>query len=102
MKEISHSRVSTLWRHLGGALLFGAFLVTTSAGAFGATYKVLRNFDAGHGGGATPGAGLILDAAGNLYGTTSRGGLTFGVVFRLEPLQGGGYKEVVLHNFTGG
>ena len=38
--------------------------------------------------GATPGAGLIMDAAGNLYGTTALGGIApgnSGVVFALTP-----------------
>ena len=45
-------------------------------------------------------AGLISDAAGNLYGTTdfggSRGG---GAVFELSPQSGGGWTQTVLHNF---
>ena len=55
--------------------------------------------------GAFPVAGLIRDAAGNLYGTTYGGGdldnCTFvpgcGVVFKLETTG----KETVLHTFTG-
>lgn len=46
-------------------------------------------------------AGLIADAAGNLYGTTSRGG-AYGVVFRLSRNAQGQWVESVLHNFTGG
>jgi uncharacterized repeat protein (TIGR03803 family) len=47
---------------------------------------------------------LVMDAAGNLYGTTIFGGTatrcngTCGVVFKLAP----DGKETVLHNFTGG
>ena len=48
---------------------------------------------------ANPGAGLVTDGAGNLYGTTVRGGAKdFGTVFGLRP----NGKEVILHRFTGG
>jgi len=43
---------------------------------------------------------LILDAAGNLYGTTFYGGTNnFGVVFQLRPNADGTWSEKVLHNF---
>jgi uncharacterized repeat protein (TIGR03803 family) len=49
--------------------------------------------------GAIPAAGLVWDAAGNLYGTTSRGGAAgSGVVFKLDPTG----KETVLYRFTVG
>ncbi len=51
--------------------------------------------------GAQSQAGLIADAAGNLYGTTVRGG-AHGVVFRLSRNSHGQWVETVLHNFTGG
>jgi uncharacterized repeat protein (TIGR03803 family) len=61
------------------------------------TYKVLRSFGGPKGG--FPGAGVIRDTEGNLYGTTYRGGTSNqGVVFKLSPTG----KETVLHNFTGG
>src|ERR1700735_4565078 len=46
-------------------------------------------------------AGLVSDAAGNLYGTTLLGG-SHGVVFRLSRNAHGQWRETVLHNFTGG
>jgi uncharacterized repeat protein (TIGR03803 family) len=51
--------------------------------------------------GASPEAGLIEDASGNLYGTTSAGGASslFGTVFKLTPSGDGGYSESVLYNF---
>ena len=53
------------------------------------------------GGGARPHAGLTFDAAGNLYGTTLKGGAyDYGVVFKLAP-SSTGWKETVLHTFGG-
>src|SRR5580704_3816247 len=59
---------------------------------------VLHSFTGGADG-ASPYAGLIFDAQGNLYGTTNKGGASgAGVVFKL-----GKYgKETVLYSFTGG
>jgi uncharacterized repeat protein (TIGR03803 family) len=60
--------------------------------------RVLYSF-AGGADGATPYAGLIRDAAGNLYGTTDAGGAYgAGTVFKVGP----GGKESVLYSFTGG
>ena len=49
---------------------------------------------------AIPGASLILDTAGNLYGTTSNSGSFWGTVFELSPEAGGGWTETVLHSFN--
>jgi uncharacterized repeat protein (TIGR03803 family) len=70
------------------------------------TFKVLYSFTGGPDGGQ-PEAGPLLDASGNLYGTTSAGGDsgcfygTCGVVFELTP-GSAGWPESVLHTFTGG
>ncbi|MBZ5574560.1 MAG: hypothetical protein LAO09_22110 [Acidobacteriia bacterium] len=51
--------------------------------------------------GAAPGAGLVLDDVGNLYGTTQIGGMNNdGNVFELTPGLGD-WTEAVLHNFSG-
>lgn len=50
--------------------------------------------------GQNPIAGLVMDAAGNLFGTTFYGGtLGGGTVFKLDPATG---AETVLYNFAGG
>ena len=51
--------------------------------------------------GTSPAAGLIADASGNLYGTTSEGGtgINGGTVFQLTPNGDGGYSESVLYSF---
>jgi len=71
----------------------------------GWTETVLHSFGNGTDGG-NPHAGLIFDAAGNLYGTTALGGIHgscgygCGTVFELSPRQGGGWRETVLHSFN--
>jgi uncharacterized repeat protein (TIGR03803 family) len=48
--------------------------------------------------GSEPGAGLILDASGNLYGTTiGDGPTTFGSVFEIMPLIVGSISPLRLH-----
>ena len=59
---------------------------------------MLYSFTGSNGDGYNPNAGVIQDAAGNLYGTTYYGGAYgAGTVYKLSP-QG---KETVLYNFTG-
>jgi uncharacterized repeat protein (TIGR03803 family) len=71
-------------------------MVTASATA-GET--VLHNFNAGDG--SLPVGGLISDAAGNLYGTTTMGGVySEGTVFELQPKPKGGWAEKVLYSFN--
>jgi uncharacterized repeat protein (TIGR03803 family) len=51
--------------------------------------------------GAEPWADLMMDQAGNLYGTTFQGGAhKRGVVFRLRPKRDGGWGYKVLHAFN--
>jgi uncharacterized repeat protein (TIGR03803 family) len=50
-----------------------------------------------------PTGDLVMDKAGNLYGTTSNyGGSGTGIVFEISPASGGGWTETVLHSFPGG
>jgi hypothetical protein len=84
-------------------------LSPTASGEWNET--VLYNFSGPAGSdGANPAAGLIFDAAGNLYGTTQNGGNTTGicatysgcgVVFKLTPNGSGSWTESVIHTFGG-
>jgi len=64
--------------------------------------KVLYSFTGSGGDGGYPDAGLIIDASGNLYGTTSQGGTNdYGTVFQLVYSSSTGtYTENVLYSFT--
>jgi uncharacterized repeat protein (TIGR03803 family) len=67
------------------------------------TQKVLYSFTDNSGDGANPYAGVVMDEAGNLYGTTYSGGsgVGNGVVFELQP-SGDNWNESLLYTFTGG
>jgi len=123
----AHWQESVLYRFTGGAdgaipyagvamdsagNLYGA---TTSRGANGAgvVYKltpgsagwlqtVIHTFQ-GRPDGSAPYPTPVLDAAGNLYGTTNAGGAhNLGIVYMLAPQPDGTFAEHVLHNFAGG
>jgi len=103
-----------------GGHLFG----TTANGGQGACYRgcgtvyeltktsagwsrtILHEFQPSQGG--MPGAGLVADSAGNLYGTTYYGpnltdcnGTGCGTVFKLTQNPNGKWSEKILHQFTG-
>jgi len=85
---------------------------TSNGGAFGSgtVFKVsgtketvLYSFGAQSHDGYAAVAGLTMDAAGNLYGTTPAGGLYGGgSVFQLVPSKSGPWTENILHNFGQG
>ena len=78
----------------GGAAGMGTVYRITPSG----TESVIYSFKGGTDGQA-PQAGLCIDAAGNLYGTTTSGGTNkAGTVFELSAAG----TESVLHHFTGG
>ena len=85
----------------GGAYGAGTVFELAHKASTGWTEKVSHSF--GHGkDGALPRAGLIIDAAGDLYGTTIDGGAdSLGTVFELTPKADGKWAEKVLHSFNG-
>jgi uncharacterized repeat protein (TIGR03803 family) len=99
---------------------YGALLFDRSGNIFGTTYygginglgavyqlaprptgewreRVLYSFQAGSDGNSSI-SNLVSDAAGNLYGTTSEGGLGSGTIFKLTR-QGGTWTESIPHSF---
>ena len=106
-----------------GSFPYGALLFDRSGKIYGTTYyggdngigavyelsprrsgewdeRVIYSFQAGSDGNS-PISNLVSDAAGNLYGTTSEGGLGSGTIFKLSPIGGGQWTETVVHPFQG-
>ncbi len=82
-------------RLTGALAIFAMTLLVTGIAA--SQEKVLHNFGNGTDG-QFPYAGLIMDGAGNLYGTTFQGGIYnapygCGTVFELTPNGGGSWTE---------
>jgi len=106
-----------------GSFPYGALLFDASGNIYGTTYyggannigavyqlaprangewreRVLYSFQGGTDGNS-PISNLVFDTAGNLYGTTSEGGLGTGTIFKLSPVGGGHWMETVVHMFQG-
>ena len=87
----------------GGAFGYGTvYKLTNSGGQW--SESVLYSFMGGSDGNQ-PTDGVVMDGAGNLYGTTPYGGINncqggCGVVFELTP-SGAGWTEQVLYHFLG-
>jgi uncharacterized repeat protein (TIGR03803 family) len=72
--------------------------------------SVIYSFKGGSDGSQPQNTGLVMDTAGNLYGTTNQGGAGLcydgqylvgcGVIYELSPSGGGGWTETVLYDFT--
>jgi uncharacterized repeat protein (TIGR03803 family) len=95
-------RPCTSWLRTVGStlvLMIGSLcLLFATSLAHSQTFAVLHAFK-GRGDGKFPTVGVIRDSAGNLYGTTNRGGaLDMGTLFRLDT----NGNEIILHNFWGG
>jgi hypothetical protein len=95
------------FRRMVNALLMIFILLSLSWAA--PKENSLYSFNGGSNDGSAPVGGVVVDAAGNLYGTTGAGGSytdcspfgqTCGVVFELSP-NGTGWTETVLYTFTG-
>src|SRR5215467_9388685 len=106
-----------------GSFPYGALLRAPSGRVYGTTYyggandvgavyelaprptgewneRIIYSFQNGSDGNS-PISNLVHDAAGNLYGTTSEGGLGRGTIFKLSPNGSGQWTETVVHAFEG-
>jgi uncharacterized repeat protein (TIGR03803 family) len=99
----------------GGANGHGAVIEFTPQGNGQWKLITIYSFAGYPNDGSHPGAALVMDSAGNFYGTTEAGGSSSancftendqpsgcGTVFELSPSSGGSWKESVLYSFAGG
>jgi len=103
MRNRSYSRTHASHRVLTIAAAAAIFALTLFNSASAYTLKTLHSFctENNCGDGLQPWAGLLMDQAGNLYGTTAIGGKYYeGVVFKLIPnAKKTKYAEHILKNF---
>jgi uncharacterized repeat protein (TIGR03803 family) len=89
----------------GGTPGAGTVFKLTPADGGGWSETILYNF-LGNSDGAYPASKLVFDTAGNLYGTTVKGGGSgaggYGTVFELTPMLDGSWTETQLHFFSSG
>jgi uncharacterized repeat protein (TIGR03803 family) len=85
----------------GGANIYGTVFELSPKAGGAWTEKALHSFNEDGKDGVYPVASLIVDALGNLYGTTGGGG-TYGggIVFELAPKEDGTWTEKILHSFN--
>ena len=92
--QMSYKGLGHSVRHRSAVFGVIAILTIVAAGR----EKILYSF-AGDEDGEYADTGLVIDSAGNIYGTTIQGGIhTSGTVFRLTPSG----KHTVLYSFNGG
>ena len=85
----------------GGTFGSGTVFELSPNAIGGWTEKVLHSFSNNGTDGFYPYREVILDGAGNLYGTTTAGGFAGdGIAFELSPDGSGGWTEKVLHTFA--
>ena len=88
-------------RSMSKVLTISAAVVTLACGAWAAAPQVIYSF-AGGSDGEYVDSDLVIDGAGNLYGTSVQGGqFGSGTVFQVTPT-GDGSTHTVLYSFTGG
>jgi uncharacterized repeat protein (TIGR03803 family) len=93
---------------VNGDLGYGAVFELKPDGSGGWKEKILYWFKGKPAGdGEQPSADVIFDSSGNLYGTTSAGGIWnsacaggCGIVFKLSPRPSGQWKEGILYKFS--
>jgi uncharacterized repeat protein (TIGR03803 family) len=80
----------------------GTVYQLTPKASGGFTFRTIHTFSQAAGDGGNPAGSVVLDAAGNIYGTTSNGQIGgCGIVYELSPTRSGTWKETILHKFRG-
>ena len=87
---------------VGGANFAGSVFELTPSSNGTWTETVIFSFSFEGNGGVIPGASVVFDKQGNLYGEAEGGANGSGVIFELSPGANGVWTETVLYNFTGG
>ena len=126
-REVGEWHFKTLYSFRGqpdGSFPYGALLFDAAGNIYGTTYyggannigavyklsrrpvgewneTVLYSFQDDGVDGNSPISNLVFDWGGNLYGTTSEGGLGSGTIFKLSPGGNGQWTETVVHPFQG-
>ena len=85
----------------GGAHNFGSVFELSPAGDGSWTEKTLYSFGASRVDAQRSDSILVLDAKGNLYGTSGGGAYAGGAVFELTPDADGTWTEKIVHSFGG-
>jgi uncharacterized repeat protein (TIGR03803 family) len=100
-RQLLHSDLSlSIFQHAVAAILTIAAALLLISPASASTTKVIYNFAGGKDGEYLD-TDLVMDAAGNIYGTTVQGGdFGGGTVFELSP-SATGWTHTVLYSFTG-
>ena len=86
--------------YYGGADGLGSIYQLTRATGGNWSEQILYGFQAGEDGNSSI-SNLVFDTGGNLYGTTSEGGLGSGTIFELAPNGNGTWTESLPHLFAG-
>jgi uncharacterized repeat protein (TIGR03803 family) len=100
--EVAFDQAGNLYSTVeDGGEFFNGYVFELSPSANGHwTSTVLHSFNEEQFDGTFPRAGLVIDQAGNLYGTTTEGGqYADGTAFELSP-SGSGWNETILHSFS--
>ena len=84
---------------IAGLVIFAVAAILGNVARAASTEQVIYSF-AGDADGEYVDSDLVMDSAGNIYGTTVQGGSGSGTVFELTP-SGGGWTQTVLYSFTG-
>jgi uncharacterized repeat protein (TIGR03803 family) len=94
-RAFMHFSSTQISRRIAAVLFVLVVMFAAAQSAFAQTETVLYSFGLQSGDGTTPWDSLIMDTAGNLYGTTTEGGATShcdygcGTVFKLSPEKAG-------------